>query len=69
MSLSIRRLKSEAPDFTKVLADLIAWEDVSDSAVQSTVAEILENIRLREDDALVEYSNRLIVAISSPLLD
>jgi histidinol dehydrogenase len=58
MSLSIRRLKSEAPDFSRVLADLIAWEDVSDSAVQSTVAEILENIRVRGDDALVEYSNR-----------
>jgi len=47
MSLNIRRLKSEAPDFSKVLADLIAWEDVSDTSVQSSVAEILQNVRSR----------------------
>lgn len=58
MSLNIRRLNSEAPDFSKVLADLIAWEDVSDNSVQSSVAEILQNIRSRGDAALVEYSNR-----------
>ena len=58
MSLSIRRLKSEAPDFSKVLDDLIAWEDVSDTSVQSSVAEILQNVRSRGDAALVEYSNR-----------
>jgi len=58
MSLTIRRLKSQAPDFSKMLADLIAWEDVSDACVQSTVIEILENIRVRGDEALVEYSNR-----------
>jgi len=57
MSLTIRRLKSQAPDFSKMLADLIAWEDVSDACVQSTVIEILENIRVRGDEALVEYSN------------
>jgi len=58
MSLTIRRLKSQAPDFSKMLADLIAWEDVSDACVQATVIEILENIRVRGDEALVEYSNR-----------
>ncbi|MFX4228025.1 MAG: histidinol dehydrogenase [Porticoccaceae bacterium] len=58
MSLSIRQLDSGAPGFDRELAALIAWDDVSDASVQGIVKEVLENIRNRGDDALLEYTNR-----------
>lgn len=58
MSLSIRKLNSNAPGFDRDLAGLIAWDDVSDASVQGIVKEVLENIRSRGDDALLEYTNR-----------
>lgn len=58
MSLSIRQLNSDAPDFDRQLSALIAWDEVSDTSVQGIVKEILENIRNHGDDALLEYTNR-----------
>lgn len=58
MSLSIRQLNSGTPDFDRELTALIAWDDVSDASVQGIVKEVLENIRSRGDDALLEYTNR-----------
>ena len=56
--LTIRRLDATAADFSEKLQKLLAWESVSDSAVNKTVDEILADVRLRGDSALVEYSNR-----------
>jgi histidinol dehydrogenase len=54
----IRRLNSTAPDFRKTLADLLAWESVSDDQVFQLVRDIVASVRSRGDAAVVEYTNR-----------
>ena len=56
--LQIRRLHANQPDFEQQLSHLLAWESVSDSGVQQTVAEIIAQVQSRGDAAVVEYSNR-----------
>lgn len=56
--LSIQRLDASEADFLPALDQLIAWDMVSDSAVETTVTEILQQVRSRGDAALIEYSNR-----------
>jgi histidinol dehydrogenase len=56
--LNIRRLTAGEAGFEREFAALLAWDSVSDAAVQQTVAEILAAVRSRGDDALVEYSRR-----------
>ena len=55
---SIQRLDASDVGFLPALDQLIAWDMVSDSAVESAVTEILQQVRSRGDAALVEYSNR-----------
>ena len=54
----IRRLNSTAPDFRKTLANLLAWESVSDEQVFQSVRDIVASVRSRGDAAVVEYTNR-----------
>ena len=54
----VGRLDFEAPGFNDELDRLLAWEAVSDKAVNSIVDEILSAVRQRGDAAVVEYSNR-----------
>ena len=54
----IQRLSTAHPDFWSRLADLTAWEGVADERVSATVREILEQVRARGDDALLEYTFR-----------
>jgi len=54
----IRQLSTTDSDFQQQLDRLLAWESVSDGAVNSTVNEIIANIRQRGDEALLEYTNR-----------
>ena len=54
----IRQLSTSDSDFQQQLDRLLAWESVSDGAVNSTVNEIIANIRQRGDEALLEYTNR-----------
>ncbi|MGB1867881.1 MAG: histidinol dehydrogenase, partial [Porticoccaceae bacterium] len=56
--LSIQRLDASDAGFLPALDQLIAWDMVSDSAVESAVTEILQQVRSRGDAALIEYSNR-----------
>jgi histidinol dehydrogenase len=56
--LNVRRLRTADADFTRRLDDLLAWESVSDAAVQATVTEILQAVRSRGDAAVLEYSRR-----------
>lgn len=58
MAASIARLNASDADFLATLEKLIAWEGVSNSDVEQTVAEILRQVRTRGDDAVIEYSNR-----------
>ena len=56
--VSIRHLNSADSDFYTQLDQLLAWEQVSDQAVENTVREIIAAVRERGDAALIEYSNR-----------
>ena len=49
---------SDAPDFRQQLSACLAWEAVSDAAVESSVREIISGIRHRGDQALLEYTHR-----------
>lgn len=54
--LSLRRLTTQEPDFARRLKALTAWEELADGAVVETVREIVEQVRSRGDDALLEYT-------------
>ena len=56
--MNIKRLTTTQADYQEQMDTLLAWEGVSDDQVNSTVKDILKNIRLRGDDALVEYTNK-----------
>jgi histidinol dehydrogenase len=54
----IRKLATSDSDFQQQLDQLLAWESVSDVSVNNIVNEILSAIRLRGDEALLEYTTR-----------
>ena len=56
--MNIKRLTTTQPDYQEQMDTLLAWEGVSDDQVNSTVKNILKNIRSRGDDALIEYTNK-----------
>ena len=58
MTIEIRRLDTNANDFSSELETLLAWESVSDTKVQTIVTDILSDIKTRGDAAVIEYSNR-----------
>ncbi len=56
--IPIKRFNSKDSDFNLNLDKLLAFENAQDDAVDSTVANILADIRKRKDIALIEYTNR-----------
>jgi histidinol dehydrogenase len=56
--MNIKRLNTQDPQFWQNLERLLAWETVSDRQVNTTVEEIIDQVRQRGDEALVEYTNR-----------
>ena len=54
----IRRLSTADSDFRQRLDELLAWESVSDSAVNERVNRIIQDIREKGDAALIEFTNR-----------
>ena len=56
--VDITRLDSSNDDFWPALEKLLAWEGVSDDAVNNTVREILTNVKANGDAAVLEYTNR-----------
>ena len=50
----IRKLNTADADFQEQLAALLAWDSVSDDAVNDIVREVIAAIRTRGDAALVE---------------
>ncbi|MEH6493642.1 histidinol dehydrogenase [Halopseudomonas sp.] len=56
--LKIARLNANQSDFSQHLDALLAWEGVSDKAVNDRVEEIIAAVRERGDAALVEYTGR-----------
>ena len=54
----LRRLDSATDDFAAQLAALTRFEATMDEGIERTVAAILEDVRLRGDAAVVDYTNR-----------
>ncbi|UTW01290.1 histidinol dehydrogenase [Marinomonas rhizomae] len=58
MNLNIREFSSSSDGFRTELDALLAWDSVSDAGVQKAVADIVEQIRLNGDAAVIEFTNR-----------
>lgn len=58
MNLTIRQFSSSSEGFYADLEALLAWDSVSDASVQQAVADIVEQVRLKGDQAVIEYTNR-----------
>ncbi|MBA1146098.1 histidinol dehydrogenase [Ectothiorhodospiraceae bacterium WFHF3C12] len=58
-SLEIRRLSITQPDFWESLRTLTSWEEGAGARVESTVDEILADVRGRGDAALLDWTARL----------
>jgi histidinol dehydrogenase len=56
--ITLRRLQASAGQFQQQLETLLAWESVSDDKVQHIVANVIDQIRLRGDTALLEFSRK-----------
>ena len=56
--MNIKRLKTSQDDYQSQMDTLLAWEGVSDDQVNSTVKDVIKNIRQRGDEALIEYTNK-----------
>lgn len=54
----IRRLDARAAGFETQLAALLAWDDDTRPEVIETVRTIVNDVRRRGDEALIEYTNR-----------
>jgi len=53
-----RRLSTRDADFDAKLDALLAFETAQDDAVDRAVADILDNVRRRGDEALIDYTSR-----------
>lgn len=58
MSINIKQLSTQDEGFTGALDALLAWDSVSDLAVQQTVTNIVFDVRKRGNEALIEYTNQ-----------
>lgn len=56
--MTIRRLDADKADFEQAFSALLAWDSVSDPAVQQTVRDILMAVRERGDEALLTYTQQ-----------
>ncbi|RDL45784.1 histidinol dehydrogenase [Marinomonas piezotolerans] len=58
MQLNIREFSSKDASFKSELKELLSWESVSDVAVQKSVEEIVNRVRVDGDVALMELTNK-----------
>ena len=58
MTVAISKLNASDEGFDQTLEKLIAWDMVSDTAVEDTVSGILRQVRTEGDQALIELTNR-----------
>ena len=54
----VLRLDSRQPDFSKALHDRLAYEQGQDEAIAQTVKQILADVRLRGDAAVLDFTER-----------
>jgi histidinol dehydrogenase len=67
--VEVRRLDSRASDFSERLAALTRFEASMDEAIERTVAAILNDVHMRGDAAVIEYTNRFDRQNASDLAD
>ena len=58
MTTDIRRLNTGQPDFESQLRQVLHWSDQTDQSIETAVASILNDVRQRGDDAVLEYTRR-----------
>lgn len=68
-AISIRRLKAGQGDFDQQLKQMLAWESVSDAAVNQRVDQILQQVRQQGDAAVVELTNRFDATSATTMAD
>ena len=56
--IKVRQLSTKSESFWEDLGGLISWESVSDDKVFGVVTDIINQIRQRGDEALIEYTNK-----------
>jgi histidinol dehydrogenase len=56
--IEIKRFDSQSNNFESQLKDLLSWETESDQAIFDTVHKILRSVRLKGDQALLEFSEK-----------
>ncbi|HEX8988392.1 MAG TPA: histidinol dehydrogenase [Rhodocyclaceae bacterium] len=54
----IRRLSTRDPEFLATLDVLLAFDNSTDEAIERTVAEVLANVRMLGDAAVIDYTSR-----------
>ena len=68
-TINIRRLKTGQVDFDQQLKQMLAWESVSDAAVNQRVDQILQQVRQQGDAAVVELTNRFDATSAATMAD
>ncbi|MBB3047103.1 histidinol dehydrogenase [Litorivivens lipolytica] len=63
----IHRLNADAEGFDAELDALLAWEAVSDAAVANAVESIVEAVKTRGDDAVLDYTRQFDGSTASSL--
>jgi histidinol dehydrogenase len=58
MSLQIKRLKAASANFKSSLKEMLAWETMSDDSVRSVVVEIIDDVKNRGDESVLQWSNK-----------
>lgn len=58
MSMNIRRFSTSDSDFERNLKELLAFETAQDDSIDVVVANILKDVKVRGDAAVLEYTNR-----------
>ncbi|MBU1235755.1 MAG: histidinol dehydrogenase [Gammaproteobacteria bacterium] len=56
--MTIRRLSSRQPEFLSTLDALLHFDNSTDEAIERTVAEVLSNVRMLGDAAVLDYTRR-----------
>jgi len=58
MSTRLRCLSTDQPDFESRFQDVLRWSAQTDLAIEERVKSILQDVRARGDDAVLEYTRR-----------
>ena len=58
MSITLKQLNANTPDFSQQLQSLLAWDESDDLDIQQRVLAIIADVRKRGDAAVIDYTNQ-----------